>query len=90
MEFEERKEDRKSYTHFTLSNNRLHPAARIGSPGFKPTARTATMISSGPVITGSGTSRNSSFEGDPKADTPIARIICLAGFARGFDKIWQD
>jgi len=38
------------------------------------------MISSGPVMTGSGTERASSIEGGPKEDTPIARMS--AGFSR--------
>lgn len=71
-------EKRNEEVDFTVSSNQLHPAARIGSTGFKPTARTATMMSSGPEMTGSGTSRNSSFEGGPKVRTPMARMsICL-------------
>jgi hypothetical protein len=69
-----KQEERRQSTNFTVSNSLLHPAARIGSPGFKPTARTATMMSSGPITTRSGTSRNSSFEGGPKVRTPMARM----------------
>jgi hypothetical protein len=40
-------------------------------------------MSSGPAVTGSGTSRRESLEGAPKERTPIARIL-FVGFLWGF------